>query len=93
MQVTFVGAGPGDKELITVKGSKKLAEADIVIYAGSLVNPILLEYTKANVSVHNSAHMTLDEVIEVTKAGVEKGLKVVRLHTGDPSIYGAIKEH
>ena len=92
MQVTFVGAGPGDKELITVKGSKKLAEADIVIYAGSLVNPILLEYTKANVSVHNSAHMTLDEVIEATKAGVEKGLKVVRLHTGDPSIYGAIKE-
>lgn len=91
-QVAFVGAGPGDKELITVKGAKYLKEADVVIYAGSLVNPVLLEYTKATVSIHNSAHMTLDEVIEVTKQAVKAGKKVVRLHTGDPSIYGAIKE-
>ena len=92
VQVYFVGAGPGDPDLITVKGRKLLEEADIVVYAGSLVNPAVLAVTPAGCEVHNSASMTLDEVIAVMKAGVEQGKKVVRLHTGDPSIYGAIQE-
>ena len=92
MQVTFVGAGPGDKELITVKGMNCLKKADVIIYAGSLVNPVLLEYAKENADIHNSASMTLDEVIEVTDKAVKDGKYVVRLHTGDPSIYGAIRE-
>ena len=92
VQVYFVGAGPGDPDLITVKGRKLLEEADIVVYAGSLVNPAVLAVTPANCEIHNSASMTLDEVIAVMKAGVEQGKKVVRLHTGDPSIYGAIQE-
>ena len=92
VQVYFVGAGPGDPDLITVKGRKMLEEADIVVYAGSLVNPAVLAVTPAGCEIHNSASMTLDEVIAVMKAGVEQGKKVVRLHTGDPSIYGAIQE-
>lgn len=92
MQVTFVGAGPGDKELITVKGAKQLEQADVIIYAGSLVNPILLEYAPKSATVYNSASMTLDEVISVMKSSIAKNKKVVRLHTGDPSIYGAIRE-
>jgi precorrin-4/cobalt-precorrin-4 C11-methyltransferase len=92
VQVYFVGAGPGDPDLITVKGRKLLEEADVVVYAGSLVNPAVLAVTPANCEIHNSASMTLDEVIAVMKAGVEQGKKVVRLHTGDPSIYGAIQE-
>lgn len=92
MQVSFVGAGPGDMELITLKGLNCLKKADVVIYAGSLVNPQLLEYTKDGTQIHNSANMTLDEVIEVTKNAVAEDKYVVRLHTGDPSIYGAIRE-
>ena len=92
VQVYFIGAGPGDPDLITVKGRKLLEEADIVVYAGSLVNPAVLAVTPAGCEIHNSASMTLDEVIAVMKAGVEQGKKVVRLHTGDPSIYGAIQE-
>ena len=92
VQVYFVGAGPGDPDLITVKGRRLLEEADIVVYAGSLVNPAVLAVTPAGCEIHNSASMTLDEVIAVMKAGVEQGKKVVRLHTGDPSIYGAIQE-
>ena len=92
VQVYFVGAGPGDPDLITVKGRKLLEEADVVVYAGSLVNPAVLAVTPAGCEIHNSASMTLDEVIAVMKAGVEQGKKVVRLHTGDPSIYGAIQE-
>ena len=92
VQVYFVGAGPGDPDLITVKGRRLLEEADVVIYAGSLVNPAVLAVTPAGCEIHNSASMTLDEVIAVMKAGVEQGKKVVRLHTGDPSIYGAIQE-
>ncbi len=91
-QVTFVGAGPGDPDLITIKGKKALEEADVVIYAGSLVNPQLLNYCRKSVDIYNSASMNLDEVIEVMKKSVDKGKTVVRLHTGDPSIYGAIKE-
>ncbi len=92
VQVYFVGAGPGDPDLITVKGQKLLSEADVVIYAGSLVNPAILAVTPPGCEIHNSASMTLDEVIGVMKAGVVQGKKVVRLHTGDPSIYGAIQE-
>ncbi|NMC33079.1 MAG: precorrin-4 C(11)-methyltransferase [Veillonellaceae bacterium] len=91
-QVYFVGAGPGDPELITVKGRRLLSEADVVIYAGSLVNPALLAETREACEIHNSASMTLQEVIGVMRKAVADGKRVVRLHTGDPSIYGAIQE-
>ena len=92
MQIYFIGAGPGDPELITVKGQRILGEADIVIYAGSLVNPALLSLVKQGAQVYNSASMTLEEVITVMLEGVQNNNMVVRLHTGDPSIYGAIQE-
>ncbi len=92
MHVSFVGAGPGDPELITVKGQRLLGEADVIIYAGSLVNPALLSLAKQGASIYNSASMTLGEVIEVMEKAVARGEKTVRLHTGDPSIYGAIQE-
>ncbi|MDF2873798.1 MAG: cbiF, partial [Sporomusa sp.] len=92
MNVFFVGAGPGDPELITVKGQRLLGQADIIIYAGSLVNPALLSLAKNGAAIYNSASMTLDEVIAVMDAGVKENKLVVRLHTGDPSIYGAIQE-
>jgi precorrin-4/cobalt-precorrin-4 C11-methyltransferase len=92
MHVSFVGAGPGDPELITVKGQRLLGEADVIIYAGSLVNPALLSLAKQGASIYNSASMTLDQVIEVMEKATERGQKTVRLHTGDPSIYGAIQE-
>ena len=91
-QVYFVGAGPGDPDLITVKGRRLLSEADVVIYAGSLVNPALLAATREACEIHNSASMTLQEVIEVMQKAVAAEKMVVRLHTGDPSIYGAIQE-
>ena len=90
--VYFVGAGCGAKDLITVRGMKLLGEADVIIYAGSLVNPELLEYAKENAEIHNSALMTLEEIIDVIKASEACGKTVVRLHTGDPSIYGAVRE-
>ncbi len=91
-QVHIVGAGPGDPELITRKGYRLVQEADVVIYAGSLVNPAILEACKEGCEIHNSASMSLDDVLAVTKARVEEGKTVVRLHTGDPAIYGAIQE-
>jgi len=91
-KVYIVGAGPGDPKLITVKGLETLQRADVVIYAGSLVNPELLKYCKKDVEIHNSAYMTLDEVLEVTVKAVKSRKNVVRLHTGDPSMYGAIQE-
>ncbi|WP_196593924.1 precorrin-4 C(11)-methyltransferase [Pectinatus sottacetonis] len=91
-KVYIVGAGPGDPELITIKGQRLLKEADVIIYAGSLVNPALLDYAKADCTIYNSATMTLDEVIKVISDAVGRNLKVVRLHTGDPAIYGAIQE-
>ena len=90
--VHFVGAGPGAPDLITVRGKQYLEEADVVIYAGSLVNPKLLEYTKDICTIYNSAKMTLDEVIAVMKAAEADGKITVRLHTGEPSIYGAVRE-
>lgn len=90
--VHFVGAGSGAADLITVRGKKYLEEADVVIYAGSLVNPELLSYTKENCEIHNSATMTLEEVISVMEKAEAAGKTIVRLHTGEPSIYGAVRE-
>ena len=90
--VYFVGAGPGSPDLITVRGMKLLQSADFVIYAGSLVNPELLEFTKKDAKIFNSAKMTLEEVLEVIFEADKKNQNVVRLHTGDASIYGAIRE-
>ena len=90
--VHFVGAGPGAPDLITLRGAEHLRRADIVIYAGSLVNPELLQLTPAGCEIYDSASMTLEEVIEKLQSAHERGLNAVRLHTGDPSIYGAIKE-
>ncbi|MBQ7245319.1 MAG: precorrin-4 C(11)-methyltransferase [Firmicutes bacterium] len=90
--IYFVGAGSGASDLITVRGAKLLASADVVIYAGSLVNPELLTYTKEGCRIFNSAEMTLEEVIDVMKDAEAKGEKTVRLHTGDSSIYGAVRE-
>lgn len=90
--VHFVGAGSGAADLITIRGAKLLQEADVVIYAGSLVNPELLSYTKEGCQIHNSAQMTLEEVIDVISGAESRGLTTVRLHTGDSSIYGAVRE-
>ena len=88
--VTFLGAGPGDPELITVKGRRLLDGADVIVYAGSLVNPALLEGVRAE--IYDSAGMDLDGIMAVMVEAVRAGKKVVRLHTGDPAIYGAIRE-
>ena len=90
--VNFVGAGSGAVDLITVRGQRLLEEADVIVYAGSLVNPGILDGRKESCEVHNSAYMTLEEVIEVMEAAHREGRQVVRLHTGDPSIYGAVRE-
>lgn len=90
--VYFIGAGPGDPELLTIKGKRLIDEADIIIYAGSLVNPLVLADAKADAKIHNSASMTLEDVISVMKMGEEAGKKVVRVHTGDPAIFGAHRE-
>ncbi len=90
--IHFVGAGPGAVDLITVRGMRLIEEADVIIYAGSLVNPALLEYAKNNPEIHNSATMTLEEVADVMLTADAEGKDVVRLHTGDQSIYGAVRE-
>ncbi len=90
--INFVGAGPGDVDLITIKGRRLLEGADFVIYAGSLVSKEHLKFCKKTCKFYNSASMTLEEVIEKMEDAIEKNLKVVRLHTGDPTIYGAIRE-
>ena len=90
--VKIVGAGPGAKDLITVRGMRMLNEADVIIYAGSLVNEELLEYAKKDCEIYNSAYMNLDEVIDVIVKAESEGKNIVRLHTGDPSLYGAIRE-
>ena len=90
--VYFIGAGPGDVDLITVKGRDILTKCDVVIYAGSLVSNEHIKFCKEDVETHNSASMTLEDVLLVMKKAEEEGKTVVRLHTGDPAIYGAIKE-
>ena len=90
--VHFVGAGCGAADLITVRGAKLLEQADVVIYAGSLVNKELLGYTSHDCEIYNSAEMTLDEVIAVVEKAEDTGKTTVRLHTGDPSIFGAVRE-
>ncbi|MBO5491732.1 MAG: precorrin-4 C(11)-methyltransferase [Pyramidobacter sp.] len=90
--IHFVGAGPGAPDLITLRGAKLLGEAGMIIYAGSLVNPELLKLAPSGCEIYNSASMTLDEVIEKLKSAHDRGMDAVRLHTGDPSIYGAIRE-
>ena len=90
--VHFVGAGSGAPDLITLRGARLLGEADVVIYAGSLVNPELLTLTKPGCELHDSAKLTLEEVIVLIERAEREGKTTVRLHTGDPSIYGAVRE-
>lgn len=90
--INFVGAGPGAVDLITIRGMNALKQADVVIYAGSLVNPQLLEYTKEGCEIFNSAYMTLEDVMATMIKADGEGKEVVRLHTGEPSIYGAVRE-
>ena len=90
--VYFVGAGPGAPDLITVRGKDLIERADVIVYAGSLVNPALLEYASPKCSVHNSANMTLEQVMGVMLPAAQERKLVVRMHTGDPSLYGAIRE-
>lgn len=90
--IHFVGAGPGASDLITLRGARLLKEAGMIIYAGSLVNPELLKYAGKDCEIYDSAGMTLDEVIEKLSDAHGRGMDAVRLHTGDPSVYGAIRE-
>ena len=90
--IYIVGAGPGAEDLITIRGVELLKKADTIIYAGSLVNPGLLKYAKDDCSIHDSAKMTLEEVISVMEKDDGPNKIIVRLHTGDPCIYGAIRE-
>jgi precorrin-4/cobalt-precorrin-4 C11-methyltransferase len=90
--VHFVGAGPGAEDLITIRGYRLIENADVIIYAGSLVNPALLKSAKEDCSIYNSAYMNLEEVIEVMVEAEKKGWMTVRLHTGDPAIFGAVRE-
>ena len=90
--VHFVGAGSGAPDLITLRGMRLLQEADVIIYAGSLVNPQLLAYAGESCRIYNSAKMTLEQVLEVMTEAEEKGETTVRLHTGDPCLYGAVRE-
>ncbi len=90
--VHFVGAGCGAPDLITVRGARLLSEADVIIYAGSLVNPAVLQYAREDCVIHDSAYMTLEQVLEVIQQAEREGKTTVRLHTGDSSIYGAVRE-
>ena len=90
--ISIVGAGSGAADLITVRGARLLGQADVIVYAGSLVNPQLLSYAKEGCEIYNSAKMTLEEVVDVMAKAHFLGKNMVRLHTGDPSIYGAIRE-
>ena len=90
--VHFVGAGSGAADLITVRGARLLGEADVIIYAGSLVNPELLDYAREGAELHDSARLTLEEVVDIIRDAEARGKTTVRLHTGDPSVYGAVRE-
>ncbi len=91
-KVYFIGAGPGDPELITIKGQRIVKEADVIIYAGSLVPKEVIDCHKEGAEIYNSASMSLDDVIDVTVKAIKNGKKVARVHTGDPAIYGAHRE-
>ena len=90
--VHFIGAGPGDPELLTIKGKKLIDQADVIIYAGSLVNKEVLAGAKEGAEIYNSATMTLEEVIEVMKKAEAEGKMTARVHTGDPAVFGAHRE-
>lgn len=90
--VYFIGAGPGDPELLTIKGKKIIDQADVIIYAGSLVNQQVLADAKKEAVIHNSAHMTLEEVIAVMEEAEKEGKMTARVHTGDPAVFGAHRE-
>lgn len=90
--ISFVGAGPGDEDLITVKGRRLISEADVIIFAGSLVSKAHLKYKKDGCLTYDSKSMTLEDVLKIMKKAEDEGKNTVRLHTGDPSIYGAIRE-
>jgi precorrin-4/cobalt-precorrin-4 C11-methyltransferase len=90
--INFIGAGPGAADLITLRGKMLLEQADLIVYAGSLVNPALLEYAGTSCVIMDSAHMTLEQVIDAMEDAEQNGRQTVRLHTGDPSVYGAIRE-
>jgi len=90
--IHIIGAGPGDPELMTIKAKRLIDEADVIVYAGSLVNPDVLKDAKKSAVIHDSARMNLDEVIDVLSEAEKNGKKAVRVHTGDPAIYGAIRE-
>ena len=90
--VTFVGAGPGDPDLITVAGRRALEEAELIVYAGSLVDPRMLDWARPESRKVDSAGLTLEEMVATMADGYHVGQKVVRLHTGDPSLYGAVRE-
>jgi len=91
-KIYFIGAGPGDPELITLKGKRLLEEADVIVYTGSLLNPEILKFTKPNAELYDSASMSLKEIVGIMVKAARQGKKVIRLHDGDPSFYGAIKE-
>jgi precorrin-4/cobalt-precorrin-4 C11-methyltransferase len=91
-KVIFIGGGPGDPELLTIRGYKAIESADIIIYAGSLVNKKVLDHRKKDAEVYNSASLDLNEIITIIKKGIAKNKVIARVHTGDPSIYGAIGE-
>lgn len=91
-KIIFLGAGPGDPELISLKGYKLLSQADVVIYTGSLINKDILKYTKKDATLIDSAKLNLNEILELFKKYLNEKKSIVRLHTGDPSIYGAIYE-
>lgn len=90
--VHFVGAGPGAKDLITIRGKELIEKADVIIYAGSLVNPELLDYAKSDCEIHDSSKLDLDGIISIIRSAEAAGKETVRLHTGDPCIFGAIRE-
>ena len=91
-KVIFIGAGPGDPDLITVKGAEAIKNSDVIIYAGSLVNPAVLNIAKDDAKIYDSAEMDLDEINDVIKKAHSENKITARVHTGDPSIYGAIAE-
>ncbi|TCK62585.1 precorrin-4 C(11)-methyltransferase [Seleniivibrio woodruffii] len=92
MKVYFIGAGPGDAELITVKGARLIGECPVVIYAGSLVNPDILKYASNDAEIYDSAPLNLDEIVEIIKKAHKENKNVARVHTGDPALYGATGE-